>query len=272
MKNQLTVNHAKYGILLTTIILVSACGRADRVNQLLKSAADSLVVGSNSGNGSVRQAPQVSSQSPQTAQTAQPESEQSQGFFLGSRLGRFQAPVVSSQTQQPKSYRQPYPWSSTSSQVASVSTQVVYRMVSVFYVGSDLSTWKNMEHYYTENPSEAGGWFKEPYAEFRTFTRAAGTGCTAQLYKCAYFRSSNDARQFLSLDPNCLGQFRNGAAINPSVGFVCTSPKPGTARLWGWYRSASEGRIYTTNYSDQILTNLGFVRVDNTPEIYVPVK
>ncbi|MFM8270187.1 MAG: hypothetical protein ACKN9V_08370, partial [Pseudomonadota bacterium] len=157
----------------------------------------------------------------------------------------------------------------SSGPVTSPGIQTVYRMDDFALVNDNLSTWGSMAHYYTQNPSEAGNYFKNPLAAFKSYTISAGSGCDAQLYKCAYFRSQGDARQFLSLNSNCDGHFRNGSAVNPSVGYVCTYQKTGTAPLYLWYRAASEGRIYSTESSSQILSNLGYVR-GGAPVAYVP--
>jgi len=152
------------------------------------------------------------------------------------------------------------------------TTQIVYRMDDFGLVNDNIATWGSMAFYYTQNPSEAGVYFKNPSMGFKSFTSSAGTLCNAQLYKCGYFRPQGDARQFLSSDPNCQGYLRNGSAVNPSVGYVCTSQQPGTTRLYEWYRSASEGRLYSTEASSEILTGLGFVRSETFPVIYVPIN
>ena len=158
------------------------------------------------------------------------------------------------------------------SATVSVPTQAIYRMSDFGLINDNLSTWVSMAYYYTQNPSEAGVYFKAPIEEFRTYTKSPGVACTAQLYKCSYFRTKGDARQFLSPQKNCGGHFYNGSASNPSIGFVCTQQKPGTTRLYEWYRAASEGRVYTTHASDSILTGLGFKRTQTFPEIYVPLE
>lgn len=188
--------------------------------------------------------------------------------FLFKRLGRSKilerlpAPFLPPQLDRPQILKRP------PGQAASVETQVIYSMAD-FRLSGDLSTWGNMQYYHTQNPSEAGNYFKQPLPVFRTFVSSPGAGCTAQLYKCGYFRGRGDARQFLSLDKNCRGNLINGSATNPSIGFVCTSWRPGTTRLYAWFRKESEGRVYTTQSHDQLLNDLGFEKQENTPEVYI---
>jgi len=150
--------------------------------------------------------------------------------------------------------------------------QVIYRMDDFQLVNDNLATWGSMAHYYTQSPEEAGTTFVRPLPAFYTYSNVAGADCTVQLYKCAYFRPQGDARQFLSPDPKCYGHLLNGAAQNKSIGFVCTSQKPGTVRLYEWYRAASDGRIYSPQAESQILVNLGYVRQEIGPGIFVPVN